>query len=477
MLLTITTTYQPATELGYLLHKNPASGVQTFDMSFGQAHVFFSEAAEERCTAALLLDVDPVGLVRGRSSGRGADQSETQYVNDRPYVASSFLSAAIAQVYGSALNGRSRERAELVETPLPLVAKLSVLPCRGGEGLLRRLFEPLGYEVTANRHPLDAHFPDWGMSPYYTVELAATTPLQRLLGHLYVLVPVLDDDKHYWVGKDEVEKLLRHGASWLSTHPERELIAERYLHHQRRLARDLLARLVEEETPDPDAIDEAHEAEEQAVERPLSLNQQRLAAVAAAVREAGATKVIDLGCGEGRLLQVLLEERSLQRVVGMDVSYHSLERARDRLRLERLPEPQRQRIDLFQGSLTYRDDRLAGYDAATVVEVIEHLDPPRLAAFERVLFDAAHPGTVIVTTPNVEYNVRFETLAAGRFRHRDHRFEWSRAEFQSWATSVATRHGYQVQFQPIGPEDSEVGSPTQMAVFAREEAPNVGSSA
>jgi len=117
--------------------------------------------------------------------------------------------------------------------------------------------------------------------------------------------------------------------------------------------------------------------------------------------------------------------------------------------------------------LTYRDARLAGYDAATFVEVIEHQDAPRLAAFERVLFEFAHPQTVVVTTPNVEYNVKFETLPAGKMRHKDHRFEWTRAEFQSWATSMATRFGYSVRFLPVGPEDQTVGSPTQMGIFTR----------
>src|SRR5436190_17920500 len=148
MLLTITNTKPPATDLGYLLHKNP-SRVQSFELSFGKAHVFYPEATENRCVAALLLDVDPVGLVRSRRGPAGEGGLLDQYVNDRPYVASSFMSVAIAQVFGSALSGRSKDRPELVETPLPLEARLSVLPCRGGEGFLRRLFEPLGYDVTA----------------------------------------------------------------------------------------------------------------------------------------------------------------------------------------------------------------------------------------------------------------------------------------------------------------------------------------
>ncbi|HEU0053278.1 MAG TPA: hypothetical protein VFQ39_08875, partial [Longimicrobium sp.] len=109
----------------------------------------------------------------------------------------------------------------------------------------------------------------------------------------------------------------------------------------------------------------------------------------------------------------------------------------------------------------------SGFDAAAVVEVIEHLDAPRLAAFERVLFEFARPGTVVLTTPNAEYNVRWETLPAGRFRHRDHRFEWTREQFRAWAEPLAARTEYAVRFLPVGPEDPEVGAPTQMAVFTR----------
>jgi 3' terminal RNA ribose 2'-O-methyltransferase Hen1 len=348
-----------------------------------------------------------------------------------------------------------------------LQAKLAVLPCRGGETFLRRLFEPLGYAVTARRHPLDERFPEWGESPYYTVSLEAHCRLHDLLSHLYVLVPVLDDDKHYWVGDDEVEKLLRQGEGWLAAHPEREAIASRYLRHQARLAGAALARLAEEDDPNPDAAAVAHAGEEAALEERLSLNEQRQGAVTAVLRESGARRILDLGCGEGRLLRELLREKGAEEIVGVDVSCRALEMARDRLHWDRLPPAQQERVRLLQGSLTYRDRRLAGYDAAAVVEVVEHLDPPRLAAFERVLFEHARPATVVLTTPNAEYNVKFENLPAGRFRHRDHRFEWTRVEFQSWAGRVAERFGYAVRFLPVGPEDPAVGAPTQMGVFRR----------
>jgi 3' terminal RNA ribose 2'-O-methyltransferase Hen1 len=466
MLLTLTTTHNPATDLGYLLRKNPMRP-QSFSLSFGKAHVFYPEATPERCTVALLVEVDPVGLVRNRRGPSGEGGALEQYVNDRPYAASSFLSVAIAEVFGSALSGKSKERPELADTPLPVRVTFSTLPCRGGEEFLRKLFEPLGYTMSARRLPLDEKFPDWGESAYYRVELEARLPLQKLLSHLYVLVPVLDNDKHYWVGDDEVEKLLRHGEGWLASHPEREVITRRYLKHLRSLVDEALAQITDESEPNPDVVAEVHAQEEEAIESSISLNEQRLGSVLAALKASGATRVLDLGCGEGRLLQALLKEKQFAEIIGMDVSHRALKIAHDRLHYDRLPPIQKERLHLLHGSLIYRDQRLAGFDAAAVVEVIEHLDAPRLAAFERVLFECAKPKTIVITTPNREYNVKWETLPAGKFRHRDHRFEWTRVEFQDWANRVAARFGYNVRFLPVGPEDSAVGSPTQMGVFER----------
>lgn len=465
MLLTITNTQAPATDLGYLLHKNPAKA-QTFSLAYGQAHVFYPEATEGRCTAALLLDVDPVALVRNRRGPAGEGRALEQYVNDRPYVASSFLSVAIAQVFSSALGGRSKERAELIDRPLPLTARIAALPCRGGESFLRKLFEPLGYQIAAEPHELDEHFPEWGQSRYFTVTLTHTIPLHLLLTHLYVLIPVLDDDKHYWVDEAEVEKLLRHGDGWLADHPEKEQIVNRYLKRQRKLARYAMERLLEEDQSDAIPTDDSAGPKEEADDQ-ITLNQQRLGAVFAALKASGAKHVLDLGCGEGRLLRLLLEDRQFERIVGMDVSYRALEIAKEKLHFDHLPSMQQQRLSLIHGSLNYRDKRLDGFDAAAVVEVIEHLDAPRLTAFERVLFEFAKPRVVVLTTPNSEYNVKWETLPAGHFRHRDHRFEWTRAQFHDWATHIAQQHAYSVEFLPIGQSDAHLGAPTQMAVFTR----------
>ncbi len=239
MLLTLSTTHKPADDLSYLLHKHP-DRVQSFDLSFGQAHVFYPEVTAERCVACLLLDVDPVGLVRGK--GAWNDGPLDQYVNDRPYVCSSLMSVAISQVLGSALAGRSKDRAEIVDVPLPLTARLDVLPVRGGEDLLHRIFEPLGYTVTATRHPLDEQFTVWGEGPYYSVELQQSITVAKLLQHLYVLIPVFDGRKHYYIGQDEVEKLLAKGESWLADHPERAMITQRYLPKQHSLIRQATLR-------------------------------------------------------------------------------------------------------------------------------------------------------------------------------------------------------------------------------------------
>ncbi len=462
MLLTISTTYFPADDLSYLLHKHPDK-VQSVDISAGKAHIFYPEVSPQKCTVALLLDIDPVGLVR-TAGPKGNDFALEQYVNDRPYVCSSLMSAAIAKAYSSALNGRCKDKPELVGVSMPFVIKLAVLPVKGGEAILRTLFEPLGYTFTAKQHPLDPAFEEWGDSRYFTLELSNTLTLQQLLSHLYVLIPVCDNDKHYWVAEDEVEKLLAKGKDWLETHPGRELIVNRYLKNQRSLTNRALSVLIandeEEEAVEP-IIDSAF----QPAESKLKIHELRLIAARNELLNAGAKRVVDLGCGEGKLIKLLMSEKQFEFILGMDVSYRSLEIAKERLKLERLPAKQLTRVQLIQGSLTYRDKRLLNFEAATLVEVIEHLDKPRLAALERSVFEYAKPILVVVTTPNAEYNVRFADYQEGKMRHSDHRFEWTRSQFESWGNQIAAQYGYEVTFKPIGEVDPEVGALSQMAVF------------
>jgi 3' terminal RNA ribose 2'-O-methyltransferase Hen1 len=462
MIVSLSTTTPAATDLGYLLHKHP-DRVRSVDVGFGLAHVFYPEASHQRCTATLLVEVDPIALARGRR-GRGRQPHGLEHhVNDRPYAASSMLSVAIGRLFRSALSGSCQERPELVDRPLALEVDLPVVPVRGGEDVVRKLFEPLGYTAECGTIALDERFPAWGPSPYLSVRLTGKRTVREALEHLYVLLPVLDDRKHYWIGHDEVDKLLRRGGAWLATHPESDLIARRYL-RSGGLAREALARL-SEAGEDHDTTDERQDREERAVERPLSLNQQRLEAVTGAVRATGGGRVVDLGCGEGRLLQLLLSEPAVSAVTGVDVSIGALERAERRLRLDQMSERRRERVRLIQGALTYTDQRLQGFDVATVVEVVEHVDPERLEAFAQVLFGHAAPATVILTTPNREHNVTFEHLGASGLRHGDHRFEWSRAELADWVAGIEEAYGYQADVSGIGVEHPEHGCPTQMVVF------------
>lgn len=465
MLLSITNEKIPATDLGYLLHKNPFR-CQEIQLSFGKSYVFYPEATENSCTASLLLDIDPVGMVRGKAGGSKSGPLD-QYVNDRPYVASSFLSVAIAKVFGSAMQGKCKARPELVDTYLPLTVQLSVLPCRGGEQFLKDLFEPLGYHVSAEPHILDSTFKDWGDSAYYTVSLQKESVLKDVLTHLYVLIPVLDNSKHYFVGEAELNNLLAKGDGWLAQHPKKEVITKRYLKHRISLARQALKRLMDDSQADVEFAPHKPDTLEESLEKPLSLNEQRIKAVHAKITESTANSVIDLGCGDGKLLKVLIRDKSIDRLAGMDVSIRSLERAHKRVGLDRLPIRIKEKISLFHGSLMYKDKRFSGFDAAVVVEVVEHLDPPRLSAFERVLFEYAKPKTIILTTPNREYNATWDNLPEGALRHGDHRFEWTRDEFRLWAESLSEKYQYSVGYYSIGPVDETLGSPTQMGVFKR----------
>lgn len=476
---------EPATDLGFLLHKNPGR-VQSFELAVGTAHVFYPQATPTRCTAALLLEVDPIALVRGRSAAGGADGfSLGQYVNDRPYAASSMLAVALGRVFRTAMTGRCEARPELAARAVPLEIGVPALPCRGGAGLAARLFEPLGWQVRATPIPLDESFPAWGDSRYVDLRADGVLRLADALNHLYVLLPVLDDSKHYWVSPDEVDKLVRAGSGWLAGHPEKGLITERYLVHKAGLQRSALARLAEVDDARAEDFDNAVPPEQANTERAdtervdaaqaeprgpsVPLAALRRAAVLGVLREAGVHRVADLGCGEGAFTADLLADPTFTEIVAADVSSRALQIAERRLGLDQMSPRNRDRLRLIQSALTYRDQRLAGLDAVVLIEVIEHVDPPRLPALERTVFTDAAPGMVVVTTPNREHNARFEFLASGQMRHYDHRFEWTRAEFASWAGRVAAERGYDVRFLPVGDDDAKVGPPTQLAVFTRRE--------
>ncbi|MCB2412410.1 3' terminal RNA ribose 2'-O-methyltransferase Hen1 [Demequina sp. TTPB684] len=466
MILTITTTHTPATDLGFLLHKHPERA-QSFDLSVGTAHVFYPEATDERCTVVLLLEVDALELAR--NSGRTTMDEFTlgQYVNDRPYAASSLLASAMKRVFSTAAAGTLKSNQALADSAIPLEIRIPALPCRGSSEFARELFEPLGWDVAAHAVQLDPEFPEWGDSRYLDLTLSGTLRLADALRQLYVLLPVLDDAKHYWVGDDEIDKLVRHGEGWLGEHPLRDAIARRYLAHQKGLVNQALDRLVESGGEDPDALPPESTPAEELPQPRARLAWTRRDAIVAELKALGVRSVADVGCGDGALLRPLLADPSFNRVIGTDVSATALARGARRLHVDGMSERQAQRLALIQSSATYRDKRLEGLDAVVLMEVIEHLDIDRLPALESAIFGHARPHHVIVSTPNREFNVRYDGMAEGVLRHPDHRWEFTRDEFTTWATSVWQNYGYRVSISGIGDADAVLGSPTQMAVFSR----------
>ncbi len=468
MLISISTTLSPATDLGYLLHKNPHN-IHESNLPWGKAYVFYSQASEELCTANLLVDINSVDLIRKGKKRHVKDFSLYHYINDRPYAASSFISVAISRVFGDALKGKCKAKPHLTELAIPLKVTLTALPSRRGAELLEALFQPLGYEIKIKPLELNQKFPEWGASPYFEITLIKTCPLKDLLAQLYVLIPVLDDNKHYWVNEAEIEKLLQYATDWLPDHPQKTLITSSYLAKQRSLTDAALARLTEEDTIDVEQDERKKATMEESIEQKINLNQQRLDSIADTLNELDVKTIIDLGCGEGKLIKRLIEEKKYTKITGVDVAHSELCRAEKKLKFKDMHHESKQKVNLLQSSLMYRDKRFENYDAATLIEVIEHVELSRLDMLEKSVFQYAQPKYVIVTTPNVEYNTKFEALPSNTFRHKDHRFEWTREEFQSWANHIGKKFGYFATFKDIGTIDEKVGSPTQMAIFTKQE--------
>ncbi|MBR4626915.1 MAG: 3' terminal RNA ribose 2'-O-methyltransferase Hen1 [Ruminococcus sp.] len=447
MLITITYEGKNTQELGYLLHKNPNSA-QEFELTFGKAYVFYPEVTNKRTTAALVLDINSVDLAKGKENS--PNTGLFTYVNDRPYTCNSFMSVALNRVFGTAMKGRCDKKQELADTPIDLTAAVYMLRCESDEDA-RNIFEPLGYEVNIERGMLDERFHEWGKSPYINITLKGKVRLAELLNHLYVLIPFFDGNKHYYIDDSEVEKLLSHGGEWLKNHPYRETIVRGYFNNIHSITKSALTQLADDEDSENDSP------------KHKRLDTERIDTVAQVVLDSGAKTVLDLGCGEGKYAARLAAEPQIVRITEADVAVKILGAAK--ARVEKLPQFQRDKVDFIQASALCRDRRFESYDCCLLIEVIEHIDEERLPVLERVLFEFAHPKTVIVTTPNAEYNSNYQFLPDGELRHDDHRFEWNREKFSKWAESVCEKYGYKVKITGIGNEDGNLGAPTQMGVF------------
>ncbi len=459
MVLNIKTTGENANNLGFLLHKHP-SRYQTETLPYGTVHMFYPEISKELCSFVMFVEINSIALARTTKDNYSATFKLGHYVNDRPYVASSFLTTVISKFLGSALNGKCNKHPNLVEEQFSLEIEVSVVKSIKGKLQIANFFEPLGYKVSVEEKQLDSSNLNWGVSSYFNLKLEHNSiTISDLLSHLYVLLPVLDNNKHYYVSEDEVEKLLNKGETWLKNHPAKELITKKYLKFKKSYTQLALEQLSEE------IITETNNISQQTDIKKTSLHQIRLETVVETFKALHVKTIVDLGCGEGKLLKLLLKEAQFQNILGMDISYRSLEIAKKRLYWDTLSEYQKQKIKLIHGSLNYKDQRISGFEGAALVEVIEHLDKPRLESLEQVVFKYAKPQYIIVTTPNREYNVLFEGLKEGQMRHQDHRFEWTRKEFEMWGSRIAETFNYEVTYKPLGEINEQYGGPSQMAIF------------
>ncbi|MBR0149548.1 MAG: 3' terminal RNA ribose 2'-O-methyltransferase Hen1 [Lachnospiraceae bacterium] len=474
MLLTITYRGENTQDLGYLLYKNPARP-QSVQLSMGRAYIFYPEVSDEETTVALLVSLDPLNLAKGKTGS--LEKGLFAYVNDRPYVASSFMTNAINRVFGTAMTGRCDSRPELAASELDLEAKIYMLPVRGNKNFLNEVFEPLGYEVKYETFCVDEEYPGWGECDCVNLMLHGKVRVADLLNQLYILIPVFDLQRHYFVNDTDVEAIVKHGENWLPSHPLAERIVRRYFKMARSLGREASERLGISVAivDDGDASQDGNGAF-------IPLDQARLEAVLDEILRCGAKTCIDLGCGEGKLIKLLLDSGKPETIAGADVVTGELKKAAERIGYERLPERQKQKVKLFQGSLMYPDERFKGYDCMSVIEVMEHIEPERLPMLEQVVFKWAAPKMVIFTTPDRRYNENYG-LYDGQMRHDDHRFEWDREEFEKWTGHICEKYGYTVTVKGIDVNHNEPGdgeqerasfifttdgsSPTQMAVFVK----------
>lgn len=466
MILIISAVGKDCQKLSYLLQKSPFV-VGEFDVGASfKTYVFFPEYSEERTTCAVMFDMNSIELVKSlKAHDRHATYSLFDYINDRPYVSSSFTCSIISDVFRSALNGKCREYPDLPNQEFDLSARFYV-SMKTKDDLIKELFEPLGYELSysTERPPVDSMYEQFGESPYYDVTISRRETVKDLLSHLYILIPILDKMRHYGPSSDEVKKIMKIGDSWLKDHPSKKKIVGRYFGKKKELATSVLDRL-EDQIKDEQRIDENSDDEK---ETRTPLAGQRRKAIIRTLREHNVKTVLDLGCSTGKLSFELIDTPGIVKVTGADISARAIEKAVLEKRIhKKMTEDQKSRLDFVIASAIYRDLRFSAFDAIVLQEVIEHFDSWKLRVAEDVVFKYSGPRVVVVTTPNIEYNVLFENLENGKLRHRDHKFEFTRGQFKEWANRICKQFGYTVSFEDIGEFVENIGTQTQMAVFVR----------
>ncbi|MCM3572375.1 3' terminal RNA ribose 2'-O-methyltransferase Hen1 [Mesobacillus subterraneus] len=447
MQLTIRAVGENVQVISHLLAKNP-NNLYERNQKGHAVRLFFSSFTEREVEATVFVAPDSLELVKNQ----GNQYDITHYINDREFAVSSIFISLIRTALGTALNGQPKEEyIKWVKHPFDL--ELSFGPVASGlsDHQIVDLFEPLGFNVSINRPQIEYNFNLKSKSSVRFITLKGRTPLQMALRQIFVLIPVLDNYKHYFIDEKEIEKLERYGEGWLDDHPQKSFILKKALRFKN------VYELVEGQEKDTAAPEM----------RKIRLNDMRYEKIVDTVNGfENKESIVDLGSGEGKLSTRLGFIPGVKEILAVEPSEEASIRAMERF-------AQAEGKDYFikptqlWGSLFYYDERLKGKDVIILCEVIEHIDEERLSKVFQTILQDYRPKNLVVTTPNKEYNALYEMDT--EFRHGDHRFEWSREEFEAWCKARNEEGEYELIFDGIGELDEQFGFPTQMCIFKRKE--------
>lgn len=445
MQLTIRATGENVKAISHLLSKNP-NNLYERNHKGHLVRLFYSEFTEERVEVTIFVTPDPIELMQ-----KGSNTYDiTHYINDREFAVSSIFTSFIRSALGTALNGQPKEEyIKWVDYRFPFTFEFGPVASTLSDQHIKDLFEPIGYEVAITRPEIHYAIDLKDKSSARFLALSGSQTLQDALRHLFVLIPVIDNYKHYFIDEKEIEKLERYGEGWLEGHPLRDMIYRQALRFKE------IYSLVEGSNPDAAADQPA---------KKVRLNDLRYEKIVETAQSLDPKTIVDFGSGEGKLSVRLAFMDGVKEILAVEPS--EAENLKAKRRFDKAKEvPGFVEPKTLWGSLFYYDERLKGKDLIVLCEVIEHIDEQRLPKAMDLILHQYAPKSFIITTPNREYNDVYDM--EDHFRHDDHRFEWTREEFQTWCKERNHQHLYELEFFGIGEEHPSQGFPTQMCVFKR----------
>ncbi|TDL78499.1 3' terminal RNA ribose 2'-O-methyltransferase Hen1 [Peribacillus frigoritolerans] len=447
MQLTIKATGDNVKAISYLLSKNP-NNLYERNHKGHLVRLFYSKFEETELEVTIFVTPDPIDLVKNNSNSYDI----THYINDREFAVSSLFCSFIRSALGTALNGQPKEEySEWVNYRFSFQFEFGPVVSSLSDKQLKDLFEPIGYEVAISRPDIEYSFEMKDKSSARSICLKGMKTLQNGLRQLFVLIPVIDNYKHYYIDDKEIEKLERYGEGWLEDHPKRD-----YIYRQSLRFKEIFSIVENKKT---------EEKKEEKIEK-VRLNDLRYEKIIDFVNQMKPRSIVDFGSGEGKLSVRLGFADGVKEIMAVEPSQSATLKAIERFdkvkNKEKFVVP-----ETIWGSLFYYDERLKGKDVMILCEVIEHIDEFRLPKVLDTILHDYQPNALIITTPNREYNEIYDM--EDHFRHNDHRFEWTRAEFRHWCEERNHRKIYDLQFEGIGEEHDRHGFPTQMCVFVRKE--------